>query len=355
MMVCKAVIAASVALRVRQYRPAQESASGRFTARRLNTRRGQAWRPSVSGSTSSAEASPVLNREVIVPAAAQLDARGDRGSRVHGETQRKCCSVPHSCVVREQAARRDGQEGRLLASVHAHSLRRAEDRDPACDVPPDPGRARDRSSPPAAAARPRRSIGQLAFDPLGADFTPWLNRFTNRSTATGSCPRPHSWGYRGTLTSSSLVERDGTPAQFRALDPRGSALDDEERHRAVSDPLSRRRRTPSRPACSGLAVRTMLQRASRSSQLLLQRGAGETTPVPSVARRSKGQSEREPAGVDKTTERSAQARRCNATKGGRGQPASVTAVFDPRGPTSAPGCNSSRRRSIVTGSCRRQP
>jgi periplasmic protein TonB len=69
-------------------------------------------------------------------------------------------------------------------------------------------------------------MGPLFFDPLGADFTVWINHWKNEVYRNWIMPQPAIMGTRGHVDIEFTVERDGRLSQCRILMSSGTpALD----------------------------------------------------------------------------------------------------------------------------------
>jgi TonB family protein len=71
-----------------------------------------------------------------------------------------------------------------------------------------------------------QQMGPLFFDPLGADFTVWINHFKNEVYRNWIVPQPALMGFRGHVDIEFTVERDGSLTNLRMLKSSGTpALD----------------------------------------------------------------------------------------------------------------------------------
>jgi TonB family protein len=72
-----------------------------------------------------------------------------------------------------------------------------------------------------------QKMGPLFFDPQGADFTAWINHFTNEVYRNWIVPQAALFGaVHGHVDFEFTVERDGTVTNLRLLKPSGTpALD----------------------------------------------------------------------------------------------------------------------------------
>jgi protein TonB len=71
-----------------------------------------------------------------------------------------------------------------------------------------------------------QQMGGLFFDPLGADFTAWVNHFKNEVYENWIVPQPAMMGFRGHVDIEFTVERDGTMTGVKILKSSGTpALD----------------------------------------------------------------------------------------------------------------------------------
>jgi TonB family protein len=66
------------------------------------------------------------------------------------------------------------------------------------------------------------NVGGLMFDPQGADFTAWLNRFKNEVYRNWIVPEAALFGYHGHVDFEFTVERDGTMSSLRMLKSSGT-------------------------------------------------------------------------------------------------------------------------------------
>jgi TonB family protein len=62
-----------------------------------------------------------------------------------------------------------------------------------------------------------QQMGPLFFDPMGADFTLWINHFKNEVYRNWIMPQPALMGMRGHVDIEFTVERDGSLSQCRIL------------------------------------------------------------------------------------------------------------------------------------------
>jgi TonB family protein len=80
-----------------------------------------------------------------------------------------------------------------------------------------------RNPPPAPSAsgtvRGDRSqnLGKLYFDPQGADFTLWVNRFTNEVYRNWMVPQKALRGFRGYVEFEFTIDRNGSMSALRML------------------------------------------------------------------------------------------------------------------------------------------
>jgi TonB family protein len=71
-----------------------------------------------------------------------------------------------------------------------------------------------------------QQMGPLFFDPEGADFTLWINRFKDEVYHNWIVPQPALLGARGHVDFEFTVERDGTVSSIKLLKSAGQpALD----------------------------------------------------------------------------------------------------------------------------------
>jgi TonB family protein len=68
-----------------------------------------------------------------------------------------------------------------------------------------------------------QQMGPLFFDPLGADFTVWINHFKNEVYRNWIVPQPALMGFRGHVDIEFTVERDGSLTNLRMLKSAGTA------------------------------------------------------------------------------------------------------------------------------------
>jgi TonB family protein len=67
-----------------------------------------------------------------------------------------------------------------------------------------------------------QQMGDLFFDPRGADFTSWYNTFKNEVYRNWIVPPSVSMGIRGHVTIEFVVDRDGTMSAVRIVRPSGT-------------------------------------------------------------------------------------------------------------------------------------
>ncbi len=84
------------------------------------------------------------------------------------------------------------------------------------------------------------NMGGLMFDPRGADFTVWVNRFKNEVYRNWIVPEAAFLGYHGHVDFVFTVERDGTMSSLRRLKSSGTASLD----RAAENALTSSRLLP---------------------------------------------------------------------------------------------------------------
>jgi TonB family protein len=71
-----------------------------------------------------------------------------------------------------------------------------------------------------------QNLGGLFFDPLGADFTLWINHFKNEVYRNWIIPQPALMGFKGHVDFVFVVERDGSVSDLKMLKSSGTpALD----------------------------------------------------------------------------------------------------------------------------------
>jgi len=88
--------------------------------------------------------------------------------------------------------------------------------------------AQNPSPAPATSGKTSDVIGQnlsgLQFDPQGADFTLWVNRFKDEAYRNWNIPEAANLGAaRGHVDFEFTVERDGTMSSLRSLRSSGTA------------------------------------------------------------------------------------------------------------------------------------
>ena len=83
-------------------------------------------------------------------------------------------------------------------------------------------------------------MGPLFFDPRGADFTVWINHFTNEVYRNWITPQPALMGVGGRVDVEFTVERDGRLSAVRLLTSSGNNMLD----KAGMDSLSESRFLP---------------------------------------------------------------------------------------------------------------
>jgi TonB family protein len=67
-----------------------------------------------------------------------------------------------------------------------------------------------------------QNLGGLYFDPQGADFTLWINRFKNEVYRNWIVPQPALMGFRGHVEFEFTVDRDGTMSSLHMLRSSGT-------------------------------------------------------------------------------------------------------------------------------------
>ncbi len=77
-------------------------------------------------------------------------------------------------------------------------------------------------------------MGGLMFDPQGADFTIWVNRFKNEVYRNWIVPETALLGFQGHVDFEFTVERDGTISSLRMLKPSGTVSLDRAAHNALT-------------------------------------------------------------------------------------------------------------------------
>ncbi len=80
----------------------------------------------------------------------------------------------------------------------------------------------DRAGPSGAITGTERQMGPLAFDPLGADFTAWVNHFKNEVYRNWIVPQAAMLGFTGHVDLEFSVERDGRMTNLRLLASSGT-------------------------------------------------------------------------------------------------------------------------------------
>jgi TonB family protein len=68
-----------------------------------------------------------------------------------------------------------------------------------------------------------KDLGGLYFDPQGADFTLWIQRFKDEAYRNWIVPQAVFLGFRGHVDIQFTVERDGTVSSLRVLKSSGTA------------------------------------------------------------------------------------------------------------------------------------
>lgn len=76
-------------------------------------------------------------------------------------------------------------------------------------------------------------MGPLFFDPQGADFTAWVQRFKNEVYRNWILPPAAVLGWAGQVDFEFVVDRSGTMTEVRLLDSSGTAAYDRAAHNAL--------------------------------------------------------------------------------------------------------------------------
>lgn len=76
-------------------------------------------------------------------------------------------------------------------------------------------------------------MGPLDFDPQGADFTAWIQRFKNEVYRNWILPPSAALGWSGQVEFEFVVDRSGTMTEVRLLQPSGTAAYDRAAHNAL--------------------------------------------------------------------------------------------------------------------------
>ncbi len=79
-----------------------------------------------------------------------------------------------------------------------------------------------------------QNLGGLYFDPQGADFTLWVNRFKNEVYRNWIVPQPAFMGFRGHVEFEFTVERDGTLSSLQMLRSSGTPAFDRAAQNALT-------------------------------------------------------------------------------------------------------------------------
>jgi TonB family protein len=69
-------------------------------------------------------------------------------------------------------------------------------------------------------------MGPLFFDPQGADFTLWIQRFKNEVYRNWIAPPSAALGWKGQVSFEFVVDRTGTILEIRLLEPSGTGAYD---------------------------------------------------------------------------------------------------------------------------------
>jgi hypothetical protein len=67
-----------------------------------------------------------------------------------------------------------------------------------------------------------KQMGPLFFDPMGADFTAWMQQFKTEVYRNWIMPQAATFGIRGHVDIEFTVERDGSLSQCRILTSSGN-------------------------------------------------------------------------------------------------------------------------------------
>lgn len=71
-----------------------------------------------------------------------------------------------------------------------------------------------------------QDLGGLRFDPQGADFSLWIERFRTEVYRNWIIPQPAMMGFKGRVEIEFTVERDGRVSGLRVLSPSGTGAFD---------------------------------------------------------------------------------------------------------------------------------
>lgn len=71
-----------------------------------------------------------------------------------------------------------------------------------------------------------QDIGGLHFDPQGADFSLWIERFRTEVYRNWIIPQPALMGFKGRVSIEFVVERDGRVSSVRIVQPSGTGAFD---------------------------------------------------------------------------------------------------------------------------------
>jgi len=105
---------------------------------------------------------------------------------------------------------------------------------PACSSNPPPA-GPSNSAGVSSSKAPRASAGGLYFDPEGADFTLWINRFKDEAYRNWVVPQDAVAGtLRGHVDFEFTVERDGSMSAVRLLKSSGADSLDRPAHTALT-------------------------------------------------------------------------------------------------------------------------
>jgi TonB family protein len=78
-----------------------------------------------------------------------------------------------------------------------------------------------------------QNVEGLYFDPQGADFTAWINRFRSEVYRNWIVPQPALMGFRGHVDFEFTVERDGSMSSLHLLKSSGTASLDRAAQKAL--------------------------------------------------------------------------------------------------------------------------
>jgi TonB family protein len=80
----------------------------------------------------------------------------------------------------------------------------------------------------------REQMGPLSFDPMGADFTEWVNHFKNEVYRNWIIPQAALLGFKGDVDLVFVVARDGTLLELTVVRSSGTASLDRSARNALA-------------------------------------------------------------------------------------------------------------------------